>query len=635
MPRRLFTATLCAGALAAIVDVRAATADEPPKTAAEEAKPSGSVAAPAVKEDRVDPQRRREHESYSPYEQATIKAALKELGAEVDHAPDGKIIEHVDYVRLEVIEERDPAPAFLNWFHWTTRRYVLEQDTLVSVGSRYSEELVDETARKLRANVRLSLVLAFAVKGSREGAVRLVIITKDVWSLRLNSDFRFAGGKLETIFLQPSEENIFGTHNSIALQVSVNPASYSIGGRYSMPHLAGSQISFSVDANVIMNRELGKPEGSFGTFVYGQPLYSTRAKWSWGATLTWRDDIFRRFCPFDRVTPCAGELRAFDATSTDTPEAIPYQYRSEQIAGEDFVTRSFGTTIKHDVSIGLRVSRRRFHADDTPGVSQAAAEEFARKVMPVSDTAAAPFIEYSTYSARSMHVLDLNTLGLTEDVTLGHKVRVSLAPVLSAFGSTRSYNYLHLFAAARYSAPLGDGVAIVFAESETDIAADSLPDASIEVGGRIVTPRLGFGRLIFDARALHRYRNYLNGVSSLGGSTRLRGYPTQAFLGKDVLAANLEFRTRPVEILSCQLGGAAFFDAGDAWEGEGDFNLKQSAGFGIRVLFPQFNRVVMRADWGFPLTRGYREPDSLPGDIVVTFRQAFPTPDIPTAAGIE
>jgi hypothetical protein len=54
--------------------------------------------------------------------------------------------------------------------------------------------------------------------------------------------------------------------------------------------------------------------------------------------------------------------------------------------------------------------------------------------------------------------------------------------------------------------------------------------------------------------------------------------------------------------------------------------VKQSAGFGIRLLFPQLDRVVMRADWGFPLTRGYQEPDSFPGDIVVTFRQAFPMP---------
>jgi outer membrane protein assembly factor BamA len=98
------------------------------------------------------------------------------------------------------------------------------------------------------------------------------------------------------------------------------------------------------------------------------------------------------------------------------------------------------------------------------------------------------------------------------------------------------------------------------------------------------------------------------------------------------VVANFEYRTRPVEILACQLAGAVFFDAGDAFDGWGDFQPKQSAGFGLRVVFPQIDRTVLRADWGFPLMRGYRDPDSLPGDIVVTFKQAFPIPDVPSRA---
>jgi outer membrane protein assembly factor BamA len=140
------------------------------------------------------------------------------------------------------------------------------------------------------------------------------------------------------------------------------------------------------------------------------------------------------------------------------------------------------------------------------------------------------------------------------------------------------------------------------------------------------TPRFALGRLVFDALLLRRYRNYLNKLTELGGEGRLRGYTTGEFIGQDVLAANLELRTRPVEIWSVQLAGAAFFDVGDAFEGFEDLRIKQSAGFGVRFLFPQLGRTVMRADWGFPLTRGYMERDSFPGDIVLTFRQAFAMP---------
>ena len=147
-----------------------------------------------------------------------------------------------------------------------------------------------------------------------------------------------------------------------------------------------------------------------------------------------------------------------------------------------------------------------------------------------------------------------------------------------------------------------------------------------------------FGRLIFDAIVVDRYRNYLNRHQSLGGDLRLRGYPSgQAFIGANLVSANLELRSKPVEILTAQLGAAAFFDTGDAFDAWDQMCLKQGAGFGLRGLIPMLDRVVMRADWGFPLSSGankcYQPPASsrFPGEIVVTFRQAFPMPVIPTS----
>ena len=95
------------------------------------------------------------------------------------------------------------------------------------------------------------------------------------------------------------------------------------------------------------------------------------------------------------------------------------------------------------------------------------------------------------------------------------------------------------------------------------------------------------------------------------------------------MASNLEYRSRPLEVLSSQLGAAAFYDVGDAFDGFETLRVKHSVGFGIRALFPQANRIVFRADWGFPLGGGYR---TLPGSLFVTFGQAFgmPTASPPT-----
>src|SRR5262249_19633251 len=123
------------------------------------------------------------------------------------------------------------------------------------------------------------------------------------------------------------------------------------------------------------------------------------------------------------------------------------------------------------------------------------------------------------------------------------------------------------------------------------------------------------------ARLLDRYRNYLNAKSSLGGDGRLRGYAAGLFTGANLAVANVEFRSRPLEVLAVQLGGALFYDAGDAFASFDPLKLNQSRGAGLRVVSPQFQRYVIRIALGIPLTRG---PWPSQPDLVFTFNQAIP-----------
>ncbi|AKT38741.1 BamA/TamA family outer membrane protein [Chondromyces crocatus] len=553
---------------------------------------------------------------YSPYEVETIRRALARLDASIDSEPEGKIIEGIEIIPLEVFEDRDPAPAFVNWFHSTSRPFVLRREMLLRSGEPYRQVLADETARNLRGRNQLSLVLVFPVRGSSPDRVRMVVVTKDVWSLRLNSNYRFAAGRLEYLLLQPSEQNLLGTHNSIAAQMLMDPATVSLGGSYTMPYVGGSRIVLSTDANVILGRDSGEVEGSFGSFSYGQPLYATIAEWSWGAVVSWREEITRRFV--------AGQVATFDADATPEEDDIPFRYRSSVLGGSYTVTRSFGRLLKNDFSLGIQASRRVYRAGDLSNFDPDARREFLRRAVPTSDTRIGPAFEYHTYSAHFRRVLDLNTLGLQEDFRIGHDVSLKLYPVLQGLGSTR--NFAGVAVAAGYTVPLGDGLARLVVESVTEAEPSRIADGSIQIAGRIHTPHFGIGRLVFDAVLMHRYRNYMNRLTQLGGESRLRGYATGEFIGPDMFAANLEFRSVPLEIWSVQLAGAAFFDVGDAFRGFDDFRVKQSTGVGLRILFPQLDRTVIRADWGFPLTRGYVARDSFPGDIIVTFGQAFQLP---------
>lgn len=561
----------------------------------------------------------------SPYEQETLALVLDRRAASLDPAPEGKRIEAIEVEVLEIIEDRDPAPSFLNWFHATTKEHVVRRELLVGVGDRYRQELIDESQRNLRSLRQHSVVLCRAIRGTQPDTVRLLVVVKDVWSLRLNSDFRFKGGQLEYLFLQPSEENLMGTHRRLAGAFAYKPDTLAIGGRIVEPRLASSRYAAAVDANVIVNHQTGQAEGSYGFLQYGLPLYSTQQTWSWGTELEWRKEVTREFT--------GTTLTTYDAEVTPEDDAIPYVYRTDKLVGRLSVTRSFGRQIKQDVQVGMEASTEAYAPDDLAGVDPAAAREFVARELPVSDDRTGPYLQYHLYLNTFDPLLDVETLGLQEDFLLGPSLYLRFYPLPRFLGSSR--DVLGTYGALAYTVRAGDALVRAYGGTtiEVDLGVEAISDASVHGGFRMVSPRLGVGRLIQDATVLYRPENYLNARGSLGGDGRLRGYPSGAFLGKDLVASNLEFRSRAVQLWTVQLAGVLFYDVGDAFDEFDDLELKQGAGFGLRLVFPQLERAVTRIDWGFPLT-----PTPATGGIfdglVVTFRQAFGMPQA-TGAGID
>src|SRR5882724_4680247 len=500
----------------------------------------------------------------------------------------------------------------------------------MSPGDPYKGVLCDETARNLRQLPQLSLVLCTAVRGSSPDRVRVLIVTKDVWSLRMGWDVVFVGRGIESLQLVPTETNLGGTHQTAFVRYVYQPESQALSLGYRIPRLAGQRIALTSESGIIWNKN-GEPEGSRGSLTVGQPLYTTRTEWAWVVGTGWRNEILRRYK---------------DAKLFFDRNGVPWEYRAERSFAGANVTRSFGWAVKNDFMLGAEMNLRTYHPPDVPvradptrgGATPSAyptpearlpsaadVAAFTRASVPTSDRRVGPFFQYRTYTSDYLRVLDLETLGLQEDFRLGHDIAVRVYPIGEALGSSRSF--LGTFAAAQYTVPLGDGFARASIQSQIEATSDAVADGAIESDLRIVTPRLGVGRLVFDAVALNRYRNYLNRTSYLGGSSRLRGYPSSFFSGKDLVAYNFEFRSRPVEILSCQLGGAAFFDAGDAADGMHALRPKHSVGVGFRVLFPQLDRLVFRADVGVPLDER-NDPAVQPFSFTVAFEQAFGVPSL-------
>ena len=95
-----------------------------------------------------------------------ISQRLSERGLELEPDPDGKLIEDVQIATMDVFDERDPVPDFVDVLHTTTREHVIRRELLFEPGARYDTRLADESARNLRDLIQLSIVLIVPARGS-------------------------------------------------------------------------------------------------------------------------------------------------------------------------------------------------------------------------------------------------------------------------------------------------------------------------------------------------------------------------------------------------------------------------------------------------------------------------------------
>jgi outer membrane protein assembly factor BamA len=555
---------------------------------------------------------------YSRYEKEAIKSALADGHLEIDPSPEGKTIGKIHAVRLEVLEPRDPGPELLrpvpivsplariitkerlNWLHVLSKAWIIRREFLLKEGDPYQQVIIDETARNIRSRmpVQVSLVIILPVKSPEPGKVDLLVITKDIWSLRLSFDVVGTSGGLEKFTLVPQETNFLGLHHTVRTSYQYQPETHTLGVGYSIPRFGYSWIGAGASASVTVNRRSGKPEGSSMGISAGQGLYSTRTDWAWDVDASYSVGVARRYSN--------AHVTLFDSRRTpDEVERIPFQYKSRSFGASASLTRSFGWALKNNFSLSFNASTADYSTfqEDLARVNPIAAQDFERRVLPTSESRVYPSFTWSTFQTNFLRTLDINTLALQEDYRLGHNISASIYPVARALGSSR--DLIGVSAKAGYAVAMGDGLAgasvTTFAENQNGLITDGAIGASFGA----VTPRMfGFGRIAMNTSFNNRYKNYLNSRTFIGGEDRLRGYPTSFFFGKDTIFFNIEYRSRAIEILKAQIGGVLFFDAGDAAYGFDMLRAKQSVGFGFRTLFPQINRLVLRVDFAFPMQRG-------------------------------
>jgi hypothetical protein len=577
---------------------------------------------------------------YSPYELESIRRALKRYGAEVDPQPQGKIVEAVEVVALDVIEDRDPAPLFLNWLHVTTKSRVIEREVLLPIGKPFDQRRSDETERNLRQLFLFSVVVGLPVKGSAPDRVRYLVVTKDIWSLRASWDGRFNNGVIDYLSFQPTERNLFGTGRQIYGTVIFTATNYTLGAGFYEPRLEGTRLRLSASANAIIGCDSGEIEGSTGTFQYALPLYSTTTKWSYSTTVSWSDRTNRLLGTHGDAICSANTGRQVRLRLSDGNAAlVPNDYPADTQSFTQAFTRSFGRIYKTNLGFGLEARRSAYRGQGLDGIAGVSADgseiiELSspelfearlryQRLIPTNYTRISPYFQVSSYTTNYHRDINSETLGLQEDVDfrLGPYSVLKVYPAFKDIGSTRTL--LGIQTTAGFASSVDTGFFKLEVAHDVELSARNETDAELSFALRFTTPRLGLGRFVYDARIVDHYRNFLNSNVSLDGTNRLRGYSSNATIGSSWVASNLEFRTRPLQILSTQLAAVVFHDVGDAFFQFDDIKLKQGVGFGLRFLAPQLDRDVFRFDVGFPVPS-----DTEDGEItfIAAFGQAFPVP---------
>ncbi len=628
----------------------------------------------------------------SGYEQESIELALAQVGGKRELEPEGKRIEGIDVVTLDVFEERDGVPMLLNWFHVTTQREIIEREILLRPGQPFQQMLADESERNLRAFSQLSVVLIVPLKGSTKDSIRLLVITKDVWSLRLSWAPTTYNGKLTSLTLQPSETNLFGTTQRVAGNLTLGARTYSVGASYFVPRIGGSRIQSYVSANAIFNCQTNEFEGASGWLQYGQPLISSLDKWSWRTAAYLSSQMSAPYVTRGGAICSEKDTSPFPVRSSDTygsSEAslvgrvrdadgnvlersssshryfnvwVPQRSRSDRLRGQLVLTRTFFKLNRIHLSFGVEADETRvsevIDGDEALGTwttySRTAEEpgsarwvetvgrfepgqppldegavQWARdgyrsalalntqrdRLNPrdavLGDRRVGPYVQLHAFRQLYQRMLNHDTLGLQEDVQLGHDVYLRIYP---AFQPLSNRNMLGVFSSAAYTLPLSNGFVRAGAAATIELAGPGNTDSRLEISGpqqsdaqidadlNVVSPDLGVGRFVSMATLTHRPTRYIRRYAyGLGGTDRLRGYKPGEFAGVAHLIINNEFRTRPVRILSVLAGLNLFYDLGDAKNTLQDLELNHGAGVGLRLLFPQLDRDVFRIDVSFPL----------------------------------
>jgi hypothetical protein len=585
------------------------------------------------------PARAQAQRPLSRLEQESVDEALKDLGLVPEPRPAGKTIGNVYVVNKDVFSPRDWYFQLLNIFHRTTREGVLRRELLFKPGQPYNQALIEETTRNLQTPASLvlatgqpvpqpelsSVVAIVPIAARAPGTVDILVVTRDVWSLRWNTVFEIQQNTLSSLHTSLSENNLFGWRKFLSVGYTMDLGQYAVGPEYLDPNILGTRLQLYANATANYTRGTTHYEGNNQVFALAYPLYSLASRWGAGVALTHEDIVQREFLG-DAVAPVP-------LPSNPMGKPLPDIYRRQALIVDADATRSFPSAVViQRLTVGYLFDDRRslpLEGFDYGGATPAQIQELLDNYAPIDEVRSEPYVGYSMFTPRYAIYRNLNTFDLRENRQLGPS-----AQLVAAYGAPElgaDFRAFPLSAQASWAIGPDGSLASASVAGSLRLRDGQAIDKALQAKLYFASPVMRrLGRVAASAEVDATRDDTLRRKYFLGGDNGLRGYAIGATQGPTQLLGHLELRSTALAIASQRVGVLLFEDVGNAgatfsstWHG-----LLADVGVGLRWLIPQLNSTVIRFDWAIPLVavvlpNGVFAPAGLPGRVSIGFEQVF------------
>lgn len=560
------------------------------------------------------PGRASEYSELSALEKSAVDLALKKYELTISVSPENKIIDQI-YIDNQSTFIEDEFFWWIDRIQTATTRDTIERDLFFKAGAPYNRSRIQDSESLLRASPTKSIVAIVpvqSVKNYSADSIDILVVTRDSLSWRVNTDLSVNGDKLDVLALSLEQNNILGMNKQADVSFSLAPRTIRFSAGYTDARVFNNWYRFRVKQGIIIDRNSSNFAGVFGGTSFALPLYTTSEEWGYGTATA--------FYYGPKYTIKSGKTQLIDNPEGAPAKKLEAKYQWLDVDGSAWLTRSYGSEFKNDVTIayGFHLYRPNFFLGTIYSPLERAT--IINEVFPASEFESFISLGTSSYTNSLYTLYNFNTYYLAEQFRLGPSYSVvgSLGLQYPLFSEI---NFVRLRVAGGWNFGAHNYLIQPYVGGTTRFA-NRLEDTDFSVGVRAVSPTfLGIGRLVSRVEYQALYGNRFKQQLFLGGDIGVRGYPSSRFEGDQRSRVNLEFRTLPLDIARVFVGAAIFYDGGSVASEQQDIRWIHSAGFGLRILIVQFNRQPIRLDLGFPIKA--RSPNINNPRFSFGFEQAF------------